>query len=366
MKVLSYIDCLNRGGMETLIADIAKNITKNDFDYYIVSGLGGDLEETVRNSNAEYIRLDRRKSIDIKLIRQLRKIIKSEKVDIIHSHNDVSMFYGYLASIGLGTKRVNTFHGHITGKKEKYVFNVLSNLAQVNLSVSQNFIEDLKKEISIKNVDVLYNGIDDNKFNNFEKKENFKEFNNKGNDFIAGMIGNFTLVKDYYTLCKAIPLVLSKYNSIKFLFIGRRDEKHPEIYDNCYEYCTKNNLLDNVIFMGKREDIPELLNSLDLFILSSNTDTFGIAVIEAMLSKVPCLLSDIPTLKEISDNGKYAKLFRKGNEKDLADKIINFINLKSDSEELTENAYNWAKKNFSIRAHIDNLKSIYTSVIEEK
>ena len=179
MKVLSYIDCLNRGGMETLIADIAKNITKNDFDYYIVSGLGGDLEETIRSSNAEYIRLDRRKSIDIKLIRQLRKIIKSEKVDIIHSHNDVSMFYGYLASIGLGTKRVNSFHGHITGKKDKYVFNVLSNLAQVNLSVSKNFIKDLKKEISIKNVDVLYNGIDDNKFNNSEKKEIFNEFNKR-------------------------------------------------------------------------------------------------------------------------------------------------------------------------------------------
>ena len=52
MRVLSYIDSLNRGGAEILISDIAKNITKNDFEFFVVSGLGGDLEDEVRNSNA--------------------------------------------------------------------------------------------------------------------------------------------------------------------------------------------------------------------------------------------------------------------------------------------------------------------------
>ena len=118
--------------METLISDIAKNITKSDFQYIIVSGFDGDLEETIKNSNAEYIRLDRRKSIDVKLIRQVRKIIKSEKVDIIHSHNDVSMFYGYLASIGLAAKRVNTFG---IAAVEAMLFKILCLLSDMHLLI---------------------------------------------------------------------------------------------------------------------------------------------------------------------------------------------------------------------------------------
>jgi len=366
MRVLSYIDSLNRGGAEILISDIAKNITKNDFEFFVVSGLGGDLEDEVRNSNAKYIRLNRRKAIDVKLIMQLREIIKTEKIDILHTHGDVSIVYSHLAALGLGIKKINTFHGHIGGIKEKFVFNCLSNRNKLNLSVSKNFTGDLKKEISVKNIEVLYNGIDNDKFIFRKTRNAIKKYIIDEGDFIAGMIGNFTFGKDYWTLCEAIPLVLNKYNNVKFLFAGRRDEVHPEIYDKCYRFCEENNLMGNVIFMGKRDDIPEILNSLDLFILSSNTDTFGIAAVEAMFSKVPCMLSDIPALKEISDEGKYAKLFIKGDKKDLAEKICGFINGEYDSEKLKDEAYHWAIENFSIRAHIENLKSIYKKVIEEK
>ena len=366
MKVLSYIDSLNRGGAETLIMDIAKNITKDDFEYIIVSGKGGDLEDEIKNSNAKYIRLNRRKAVDIKLIKQLRKIIKSEKIDIIHSHGDISRVYSHLASIGLGIKILNTFHGHIISKKEELIVKLLANSSDTNICVSNGLLNELKKEIKFKRAEVIYNGIDDSKFRQTKNKNYLKEYNFGDNDFTVGMVGNFTPVKDYNTLCKAISVLSDRTNNVKFLFIGRRDEANPEIYDNCYKYCLENNLLNNVIFTGKRDDIPEILNSLDLFILSSNTDTFGIAAVEAMLSKVPCLLSDIPPLREISDNGKYAILFKKGDEKDLAEKISDIINGKYNIETLTNEAYHWAKEKFSIRVHIENLKSIYKKVIEEK
>jgi glycosyltransferase involved in cell wall biosynthesis len=366
MKVLSYIDSLNRGGAETLIMDIAKNITNEDFEYIIVSGKGGDLEEEIRNSNAKYIRLNRRKPVDIKLIKQLREIIRTEEIDIIHSHGDISLLYGKLASIGLNIKKLNTFHGYIISKKEKLIFELLANGLDMNICVSNDFLNELKKEIKIKNAEVIYNGIDDSKFRQNKNKNYLKEYNFGKNNFIAGMVGNFIPGKNHFTLCRAVSIVLEKNRDVKLLFVGRRDEANPEIYDNCYKYCLENNLLSNIIFTGKRNNIPEILSSLDLFILSSDTDTFGIAAVEAMLSKVPCLLSDIPPLKEISDNGKYAILFKKGDEKDLADKILKIIDGKYDIENLTNEAYTWAKENFSIRAHIDNLKKIYQKVLEEK
>lgn len=364
MRVLSYIDSLNRGGMETLILDIAKNVTKNDFELIIVSGLGGDLENQFVKSNAVYIRLNRKYAFDIKVIRKLREIIRSEKIDMIHSHNDVSAFYGFISSIGLKIKRINSIHGYLSGKYDKTLYSFLINHSDRILTVSKSFSDKLAKDNNIKYSQVLYNGIDDKKFNFVKNRNSLNELNIISSDYIIGMIGNFSNGKDYWTLCQAIPLVLDKKPEVKFLFAGNTGGSNYNNYIKCFNFCKENGLLDNVFFLGKRDDIPEILNSLDLFVLSSNTDTFGIVVIEAMYSKVPCLLSDIPPLKEISENGKYAKLFKKGDYEKLAFTILQCIENPKELKTIKEEAYLYALRKFSISRHIHNLCNIYKDVLD--
>lgn len=362
MRVLSYIDCLNKGGMETLIGDVAQNITNCDFELYIVSGKGGELEGYFKNSNARYFRFNRKKAIDFKLIKAIRDIIKSEKIDIIHSHNDISGLYGYLASIGLKKKMINTIHGYPFRYKEKTLLKYLIKKSERNISVSHSFLRDLEDKYKIKNdnFEVLYNGVDFEKFNQVQKGSSLKrDLNIESAGFVIGMTGNFTNVKDQITLCKAMKPILKNHKNVKLLLIGGKSEKEAYLYNQCYNYCEENDLLEDILFLGKRDDIPELLQILDLFILSTNTDTFGIAAIEAMYMNIPCVLTKIDTMVEISDNGKNAIFFNKNDSEDLADKIEYCINNNDKTEVMAEYARKWVVENYDIKNHIKNLKYLY-------
>ena len=79
---------------------------------------------------------------------------------------------------------------------------------------------------------------------------------------------------------------------------------------------------------------------------------------------VPAVLSDIPALREISDDGKYALLFQTGDEDDLAAKLISLANDSGERSRLSSIAKQWALEQFGIERHIANLKALYRSLVE--
>jgi glycosyltransferase involved in cell wall biosynthesis len=118
-----------------------------------------------------------------------------------------------------------------------------------------------------------------------------------------------------------------------------------------------------VHFLGKRQDIPEVLSSLDLFVFSSLREGLPIAVIEAMTVGLPCVVSDIGPLLEVSDGGRYAVAFRREDPDDLARKLIDLIEDSARRKQLGQQAKEWAQSRFSIEAHLANLSSLYRSLV---
>ncbi len=369
MKVLHILDSLNRGGKEILTLDLCRNAKANGLDLTFVSTGSGELEEDLRNSGVEFIRLQRKLPIDPFIIIKLRSIIKSKKIDVIHAHQAVEGLHAYLATRGLKTKVILSCHGYIPqAKKDNKVLEFLAPRVGANIAVSKGFIERLRKQSGIKNLDefhIIYNGIDVKKLseNINHRKSIKKELDLPDNVFLAGMVGNFQSWKDQFTICKAIPKILKMYPNFHFVFVGGKVNKTTEYYDNCYKFCKEKHLLTNVHFLGKRSDIPSILRELDLFVFSTIEDTFGIAVVEAMLMGVPTISSDIPPLLEVTSNGKYGMLFKTKNENDLAKKVISLVDDSYKLNELAVKGKNYAIKNFSIEKYIEELKSIYQSLL---
>jgi len=88
-----------------------------------------------------------------------------------------------------------------------------------------------------------------------------------------------------------------------------------------------------------------------------------VAVTEAMLAKVPMIVSGIEPLLEVSDNGKYAEVFPVKDDSELADKILKLLKSKSLRENLASRAFDFAAENFSIEAHLRELKKLYASIL---
>ncbi len=119
-----------------------------------------------------------------------------------------------------------------------------------------------------------------------------------------------------------------------------------------------------VHFLGKRADIPDVLSSLDAFVLSSRWEGSPIAVMEAMMIGIPVVLSDIGPLKDVSSDGKYAVLFRSGDQQDLASKLIQLVEDAESRSRLAVLARQWAMSTFSIEAHIASLLKLYGSLVK--
>jgi len=177
------------------------------------------------------------------------------------------------------------------------------------------------------------------------------------------MVGNFVPGHDQATVCRFLSLLNEQNLNFNFLFIGAKDKNSPQFYDKCVDFCNKHGLNEKVVFTGSRSDVPELLSCLDLFIYSSNYDGFGIAVIEAIASGIPVFVNDLDVMKEITDNGKRAILFRTKDESDLMYKFMQFF---EDQEILNyrakENAA-WAKRKFGIQLYIEKLHQVYRKVV---
>ena len=367
MKVLHILDSLNRGGAEMLELDVCRNANANDLDLIFVAAGGGDLAGDFENSGIEPIRLQRRLPLDPSLIKNLRKIIKTHNVEIVHAHQAVEGLHGYFACLGTKAKLVLTFHGYIPDGKNRLALKFLIPRVAANIAVSKQFLNWLSQKDGLdttRNFHVVYNGVDEKRLASSGNSLR-SELGLGQASLIFGMVGNFYAAprKDQFTVCRALPAVLNRFPNAHFVFAGRAEENSD--LEKCISFCRSHEIDDRVHFLGGRKDIADIWRALDVFVLSTQHEGLAISAIEAMLAKVPTILSDIAPLIEVSQNGEFAKIFKTSNAEDLVEKMIDLAEDEKLRKDLAARAYDFAKNTFSIEAHIAALKHLYERIASQ-
>lgn len=367
MKVLYSLDSINRGGAEFQALDVFTNSKRFGIDSIVAANSGGGLEKEFSLEGKSFIRLQRKLPVDLGLIKKLRKIIKENDIQIVHGYQPVEGFHLYLATLGLPVKKVLSFQGFISDRKNRLAAKFLIPRMDANIVVSKGLMNWLGKIDNLqtdKSFKVIYNGADPKRLS--PKGNSLKsELGLTENTKILGMIGNFYADprKDQLTLCKALPKIFGEVENVHCVFVGRVENGTNDRFEQCLKFCEENGIKQRVHFLGERSDIPDILASLDIFVFSSLYEGLPVAATEAMLSKVPLIVSDIEPLLEISQNGEYAEVFKTQDEKLLSDKVIKLLKDDVLWEDLRNRAYQFALDNFSIDAHLTNLKRLYESLL---
>jgi len=366
MKVLHLLDTLNRGGAEMQVLDICRNASDFGIDLTLATFQGGALETDFINSGADFVRLNRRFPLDLYLVSQLRKLIKEREIEIVHSYQAVEALHLYLAVRGLkNVKKVMSFQGFVKDKKNRLTLKFLLPRMDANIVVSrglQKWHAEVDK-FDTENFQVIYNGADIKRLKPSGKSLR-AELNLDENSLLIGMVGSFYRDprKDQMTLVKSLPKVFAEIPNAHCVFAGRIEEGAEEKFADCMNFCIENKIIERVHFLGSRSDIPDVLGALDVFVFSSLHEGLPVAVSEAMLAGVPMIVSDIEPLLEASNNGKYAEVFPVKNVEILSGKILNLLKDKSKRDDLAKRALEFAKANFSIEAHLRELKKLYESL----
>ena len=365
MKVLQILDTLSRGGAQMLALDLCRNARANGLDLTFVATGGGDLEDEFRRADVEFIRLQRKMPVDPELVRKLRQIILDRKAQVVHSHQPVEALHAYLAVGKKGVKQVLTLHGYVGDLKNRLTLRFLLPRMSANIAVSQHFLERLSAEEGFdtgRNFHVIRNGVDARRIESNGGGVRAELGLTKGH-ILLGMVGNFHFgVKDQMTICRALPQLLRQAPRLHFVFAGGRSAAAPHLYDDCVRYCSEQNIIDRVHFLGQRSDVADVLNSLDAFVFSSLKEGLPIAVIEAMMMGLPTIVSDIGPLLEVSGNGSYALVFRRQDPLDLVEKLTPLVTAPGQFARLGAEAKVWARGQFSIEGHICELRGLYKAL----
>jgi glycosyltransferase involved in cell wall biosynthesis len=363
-----------------LCLDVCRNARQHSLDLTFAATGGGELEDDFRRSGADFIRLARTLPLDLKLVGRLRELIREREIEVVHCHQAVEALHAYLATRGRrqsadgrrhGIKRVLSFHLCTADAKNRLALKFLAPRMDANVAVSRELLSCLKAEGGFatgENFQVVYNGVDAERLGATSGGggDLRAELKLTGGELLFGMVGNFYADgrKDQLTVCRALPEVFARVPSAHFVFAGGHAENASRIYQECVDYCREQGIAGRVHFLGKRADVAGVLGALDVFVFSSRKDSFGVAVVEAMLAGVPSIVSDIGALLEVTNGGEHASVFRTGDADDLARQLVALAQDGARRRELGAQARRWATREFGIETHIGNLLKLYKSLAE--
>lgn len=307
---------------------------------------------------------------ELALSSKLVDMVKLYKIELLHVHYAIPHAYaGYMAKQmlkdeGINLPMITTLHGTditLVGNHPFYKTAVTFSINKSDFvtSVSQSLKDDTIKLFNIKNeIQVIPNFI--------ELDKNSKDFSTPCNrtvmatekERIITHISNFRkvkripdVIKTFYKIQQQIPA--------KLMMVGDGPEKEKAEY-----LCKELGILDKVIFFGNSNEIDKILSYTDLFLLPSETESFGLAALEAMAWSVPVISSNSGGLPEVNYNGISGYLSDVGDIDEMAKNAL--IILKKDSvlSEFKKNALSVAKQ-FDIENILPLYEDLYLKAINK-
>ena len=366
MKITYLLGSLDRGGTETLLLDVFKNASKNNLSANCFYRKSGELENSFLNSGLEILKLPVGKNIIAYLFKLRQHLIKNNTT-IVHAQQPIDAFLAYFACLGTNINILLSLHGYDFNetKVSKLILKYIIKRSDLNIYVSDTQKTYYVNKYSLKRESqkVVYNGISFEKFD--KAKSDLPNLRNEllltPETILIASVGSFNEVRDQLTLCRFANELKIKGLDFRLLLIGKRIESCSHYYDNCIDYCQKNNLEDNVVFTGVRNDVPQILNQVDCFVYATDHDTFGIAVVEAIATGLPVFVNDWEVMNEITNNGELVSLYKTGDEKDLVRKFMLFLQDKSNYKTKALKSVEIIRNTYNIETHINNLRNVYMS-----
>ncbi|MDB5117094.1 MAG: bshA [Mucilaginibacter sp.] len=306
---------------------------------------------------------------ELALASRLVDVVRFENLDILHVHYAIPhasaafMAKQILLTYGIYIPVVTTLHGTditLVGKDRTYkpVVTFSINKSDGVTAVSENLRKDTYEFFEIENdIRVIPNFIDLKRFS-LQAKDHFKKAIAPAGEKILVHTSNFRKVKRTEDVVKIFARIREKIPS-KLLMVGDGGER-----SDCEQLCRDLGVGDDTRFLGKQDAIEEILSVSDLFLMPSQSESFGLAALEAMACKVPVISSNAGGLPELNVDGVTGFLKDVGDIQGMADSAIYILEDEARLATFKENALARAKE-FDLAKILPIYENYYVEVIEK-
>lgn len=358
MNILYLMFSFTTGGAERLVADICNEMAKREHrvHLYIVNNLYDESMLAALNPEVR-VHLQNRTAggaEKLKTLLAVARYIREKKIDVVHCNAFSAPDLLYLKPFLFPkTRIVHTVHDigqyGTLGRIKCVLRNLLCyRIIAISECVRKDIITNGGAHDKVR---TIYNAIDLDRFQPCQKIND---------DTIH--IGNVARImpekKGQDVLLQAMAVLYPKYPQLRCTFAGDADTEHQRAFAGLKKSVRDFGLEECVTFLGNVEDVPSFLATLDLFVLPSRFEGFGISLVEAMAMGIPCVASRLDGPAEVLNDGQYGVMFEPGNSADLADKLESTIKDLSSFKERSAKTVSYVKEKYDITCMCDQLESI--------
>lgn len=305
IRVLHVTTTMNRGGLESMIMNYYRNIdrTKIQFDFLIHRMQLSDFEDEIKSMGGRVYHLPNLNPFSRTYMSSLQKFFQEHSSDykIVHCHLDCMSSIPLKAAQNAGIP-IRIAHSHNSNQTvdlkyplKLYYKNRISKVATHLFACSYDAGKWMFKNNTFK---VLPNAIDSKKyiFNEIKRKE-YRDRLKIDNEIVIGHIGRFDPQKNHKFLIDIFKEINNINPKTKLVLVGV-----GTLMDKIKSYVNELNLSDSVLFLGLRDDVPDLLQTMDVFLFPSLYEGLPVTLVEAQASGLSCIISDkVPIECKITD-----------------------------------------------------------------
>jgi len=284
------------GGLQQVVINICKTIDRTRFEPIVLCLRElGEFTEEITNLGIKVLLLPQKKNgVDYLAFLKVAKILREEKIDVIHTHNTQPFIDGVLGGLLAGVKRmVHTDHARKFPDKFRYMAAewVLSYFVYKVVAVSEDTAFNLWKyeKISFKKIMVIVNGIYGKSFSiSVDAQVKRKELGIDKDALILGVCARLCEQKGITYLLKAMPRIISSFPNCILVIAGTGPMEKPLKTE-----ATALGLNGHIKFIGLRLDVPELLKIFNVYLLPSISEGLPMGLLEAMAAGCPIIATNV-------------------------------------------------------------------------
>ena len=376
ISVLHIITHVGVGGAQDNTLYTIERLNRNKYAVSLAANIEGEYKKRVKNIDSlEIIHLPnlyRKISLfqDAISFIKLYRMIKKNGYDIVHTHSTKPGVLGRIAAKCAKTPVIiHTVHGFAFHDfMPRILHKVYTMLEKCMNLISDHLITvatlNGKKMISLnlarqEDITNIYSGIDFQKFQNDFKGTSIRdELSIDKETKLAGSIGRFSDQKDPFCLLNAILELRVKMTNIHFVFVGGGPLKSEMM-----RFISQNDLDDVVTVWDFRNDINDILNALDLFVISSIYEGLGRSLTEAMAKGIPVVATAVEGVPEIVINNETGRLVPPRDPKILSQSIQDALEKSSRSKMMAEAGQKYVYDRFSVDRMVEEIDDMYLKLL---
>lgn len=353
---------LRPGGLENGVVNVINGLDRREFRSSVCClQSSGEFAQRITDERCRILEFGLRPGNHPRLVWRLARAFRMLRLDVVHTRNAESFFYGALAARLAGVPAlVHSEHGRVFPEKwhRALAQRWLLRSASCAFAVSQQLAEQLVAQIGVRpgTFSVIYNGVDTRRFAGRAPAER----RNPGSEIVIGSVGRLAAVKNYGLLLQAVARLPTDMRW-RLVLIGDGPQRAE-----LERTATGLGIGARVSFLGHREDVAAVLGDLDVFVLPSDSEGMSNTLLEAMAAGVAVIASDVGGNREVIEAGRSGLLFSRGDAQAAAQAIQQVVADPQLRARLAAAGLQRANTTFALRTMLSAYENLYRSVWRAK